>query len=169
MKNTKLYAYAPGKFGAHTMRHLRHDVATCPRFGGKYFHRSLRCIVCYVTWCRNRQRVKVLEKLQHFINNQEIIFRSLYIYLIHALPYGRRKDEDYRYFGAKSKRRNFASFRYFTLQRRRRKDAILRLFVISSFRPEITKRRSLSLYRGEVEKTQFCVFSSSRYFDFTTK
>ena len=29
------------------------------------------------------------------------------------MPTGTRKDEDYRYFGAKSERRNFASFRYF--------------------------------------------------------
>ena len=54
------------------------------------------------------------------------------------MPTGRRKDEDYRYFGAKSKRR---------------KDAIVCLFVTSSFYPEITERRRLSLFRGEVEKT----------------
>ena len=32
----------------HMMRHLWRDVATCPRFGGKYFQPSLRRIVCYV-------------------------------------------------------------------------------------------------------------------------
>ena len=65
-----------------------------------------------------------------------------------------------RYFGAKSKirRRNFAFFR---------------LFVISSFRHEITKKRSLSLFRGEFEKTQFAWRSRKGaillLFDFASK
>ena len=82
------------------------------------------------------------------------------------MPIGRRKEEDYRYFGAKSKRRSFASFRFFAMQRQRRKDAILRHFIFSLFfsfhrekKPGITKRRKLSLFRCEAEKMQFCVFS----------
>ena len=54
--------------------------------------------------------------------------------------------------GAKSKRRNFAC-----------------LFFISSFRPEITKRRSLSFFCGEIERTKRhkLLFSSFRYFVFS--
>ena len=50
------------------------------------------------------------------------------------MPIGRRKDED---------------LRLFVMSWQSRKDAILRLFVISSFRPELTKRRRVSLFRGE--------------------
>ena len=45
---TPLRAYTLGKLGT-SMRHLRRDVAMCSRFGGKYFHPSLRRIVYYVT------------------------------------------------------------------------------------------------------------------------
>ena len=45
--------------------------------------------------------------------------------------------------------RNYENTKIIVFSWSSRKDAILRLFVISSFRPEITKRRRLSLFRGE--------------------
>ena len=61
----------------------------------------------------------------------------------------------------KTERHKSASFCYVGATSKRRKDAIFHLFVILSFSPEITKRRSLSSFRGEVEKTKFSVFSTS--------
>ena len=76
------------------------------------------------------------------------------------MPIGRRKDEDCRYFGAKSKRRNFASFgdfvfssqnnektevyRYFVAKSKRRNYAF---FFISSFRQKCSQISHLYVWR----------------------